>query len=75
MSDEHSKPKCSRHGNELMDGPCGRCGGDGYTEFDIDEMDNPLAWHDDGSCWQCKGTGVWKKSFCIDCEHETEVDE
>lgn len=72
MSDEG---KCSKHGNALLDGPCGRCDGDGYTEADIEAMHDPLEWHSDGSCYSCGGSGVWKKSYCIDCEHNNEDDQ
>lgn len=63
--------------NEMTIGICNRCDGDGFTEFDLDEMDNPLAWHNKGDCYQCNGTG---QGFleCDICEedfrHEQESD-
>ena len=61
---------CRQHPKIKMQiGDCPRCGGEGYTQYDLDEMDNPIAWHNDGTCWQCKGTG---RGFleCEVCEEE-----
>jgi len=47
---------CEKHKCEMTIADCPRCRGDGYTETDLEAMDNPIEWHD-GRCWQCKGTG------------------
>ena len=61
--------KCKTHIDvTLEDDECGRCGGNGYTEQDIEDMNNPVEWHNTGNCWQCKGTGMWKKSLCWKCQ-------
>jgi hypothetical protein len=63
---------CDKHPKIKMKiGECYRCGGDGYTDSDIDEMNDPMSWHSDGNCWQCKGTG---RGFleCHVCEMEAE---
>ena len=61
---------CDRHTNtKMIIGECRRCDGNGYTESDIEEMYEPLAWHSDGRCYMCRGTG---KGFleCPICEEE-----
>lgn len=61
---------CKKHTKtKLVVGDCYRCGGEGFTQRDIDDMNDPLEWHNDGNCFQCKGTG---NGFleCPDCEED-----
>lgn len=64
-----AKPKCKTHGTFLEDTDCPRCRGNGYTDSDIEELDNPASWHD-GRCHTCGGTGEVKEWYCPDCEVE-----
>lgn len=50
-------------------GDCSRCDGDGFTQSDLEDMDDPTSWHNDGRCRRCKGTG---EGFliCETCEEE-----
>ena len=66
-----SQVVCEKHKTAYEDVDCYRCGGDGHTQSDIEEMDNPIAWHDDGNCYMCKGTGSLLNWSCPDCEQET----
>ena len=66
---------CEKHSNVKMEiGGCSTCGGRGSTQFDLDEMDNPIGWHTNGNCWQCKGTG---QGFleCPVCEEDAAMEE
>ena len=66
------KEFCNKHKNQkLFVGLCYRCGGNGYTDHDLEEMDNPIAWHNDGNCWQCRGTGNGSLE-CPLCEEEAQ---
>lgn len=65
-------PICEKHKVKMGIGECYRCGGDGYTDQDIEDMDNPLEFSD-GNCWQCKGTG---RGFydCELCEEDAQME-
>lgn len=58
---------CEVHKIPLGKVACHRCDGDGYTEWDIEERDNPLS-SSDGSCYRCRGSGT--VTGCADCEEE-----
>lgn len=49
---------CEKHKSTKKEiGICSRCDGDGFTESDLEDMNDPTTWHNDGRCRQCKGTG------------------
>ena len=60
---------CEKHKVPYEDTDCGRCNGNGYTDSDIEDMDNPIEWAD-GNCFQCKGSGVLKDWSCPTCDEE-----
>lgn len=66
--------KCTKHNVDLEDTDCSRCGGNGYTESDIDDFHNPIEWHS-GDCYVCKGSGILKKWVCHLCEEEFQEEE
>lgn len=66
----NDKPKCEKHKMVMEFGDCGRCRGNGYTESDIEDLDDPLTFHADGSCYQCKGSGVSPFPSCETCDEE-----
>lgn len=61
--------ECKTHKIPFQDSDCPRCGGNGYTESDIDDFNDPFT-SSSGCCYVCKGSGVLKKSFCEECEME-----
>lgn len=61
---------CEKHKMAKSYGDCDRCDGRGYTQFDLDEADNPLSWHSDGHCYVCKGSGRAPYKMCELCEQE-----
>ncbi len=67
---------CKTHSDiKLDDSDCPRCDGEGFTDSDVEAMDDPLDWHSDGACYSCKGSGVWKNSYCWKCENDSDIDE
>ena len=65
--------ECQKHKVPLEDVDCPRCRGNGATDSDLDELDNPISWHD-GKCHYCKGHGILAAASCPDCEQE-QIDE
>lgn len=67
--------KCKTHlQTDMVIGDCYRCGGNGFTDSDLDDMDNPLEWHNSGQCYACKGAG---KGFleCPVCEEDYRMEQ
>lgn len=62
--------KCEKHKIEMIRPDCHRCRGNGYTDSDIEDMDNPIEWHNSGDCWQCKGSGAAPWLVCEFCEED-----
>jgi len=76
-----SEQFCKDHPKIKMQvGVCNRCDGDGYTESDLEDMGDPLLWHNAGTCYQCKGTGhgflechVCEEDFRMEQEMENDL--
>ena len=69
------KQFCKKHPKvQMTRGDCGRCGGDGYTDRDLEDKDDPTTWHNDGRCHQCRGTG---QGFleCDICEEDYRMEQ
>ena len=50
---------CKKHPKEKMShGDCHRCGGNGFTDGDLEDTDDPTTWHNSGNCYSCKGSGL-----------------
>lgn len=65
-------PTCSKHNVPLEDDDCNRCGGNGYTEEDLEEQDDPLLCGN-GTCYRCNGSGILIAWNCPECEFEHDV--
>ena len=61
---------CEKHKIAKYYDDCDRCNGNGYTDFDIEEMDNPISFHSNGDCYVCKGSGRAPYKSCELCEEE-----
>ncbi len=60
---------CKKHKVQKYYADCSRCDGDGYTQSDLDDLDDPLSFSD-GSCYACKGSGRANYKTCEECELE-----
>jgi DnaJ-class molecular chaperone len=61
---------CEKHNQPFVDSDCTRCGGNGYTESDIEDMQDPISFHSNGECYRCKGSGVLISWSCPVCDDE-----
>lgn len=61
---------CEKHPKtQKVVGDCHRCGGNGFMDSDLEDMDDPISWHSDGRCYSCRGTGDGFLE-CPDCEED-----